>query len=31
MGDFTSYNRALHGDLYKGGPTTADPEPESDQ
>jgi 3'-5' exoribonuclease len=31
-GDFTSYNRALQRDLYKGGPAAAgdpDPEPES--
>jgi 3'-5' exoribonuclease len=28
-GDFTSYNRALQRDLYKGGPTAAgDPEPD---
>jgi len=27
-GDFTSYNRALQRDLYKGGLTAADPEPD---
>jgi 3'-5' exoribonuclease len=33
-GDFTSYNRALQRDLYKGGPAAAadpDPDPEPDQ
>jgi 3'-5' exoribonuclease len=31
-GDFTSYNRALQRDLYKGGPVAADPDqdPETD-
>jgi 3'-5' exoribonuclease len=27
-GDFTSYNRALQRDLYKGGPAAPDPEPD---
>ena len=30
-GDFTSYNRALQRDLYKGGLAAADPEPDPDQ
>ena len=30
-GDFTSYNRALQRDLYKGGLAAADPDPDPDQ